>query len=114
MNLNKLFSAEGRISRMPWWIVYALNAVAAGVVSWMNSEDTSSVLTLVGLFVSLALLWVTISTSIKRFHDHGRSGWWVLATIIPLVGIIWLGLISGQSGTNAYGEPNSGNPFASS
>ena len=40
--------------------------------------------------------------------DHGRSGWFMLIALIPLVGI-WLvidvGFISGERQENPYGRP---------
>ena len=44
---------------------------------------------------------------VKRWHDRGKSGWWVLIALIPLVGPIWAiietGFLPGTSGPNEYG-----------
>ncbi|MEM8628242.1 MAG: DUF805 domain-containing protein [Pseudomonadota bacterium] len=54
------------------------------------------------LFALLAL-----SIGVRRCHDRGRSGWWLLLTFIPLFGLVWwlidLGLLAGERGVNRYG-----------
>ena len=56
----------------------------------------------------VATLLPSIAVWVRRLHDTGRSGWWVLASFIPLIGTIALLVFSlqdGESGTNQYG-PN--------
>jgi uncharacterized membrane protein YhaH (DUF805 family) len=46
---------------------------------------------------------------VKRFHDRGKSGWWVLVFLIPVNAFIWMivemGLLEGEPGPNLYGPP---------
>lgn len=52
------------------------------------------------------MLIPTITTSTRRLHDIGRSGWWQLLGFIPLIGIIVLIIFfvtDSDSGDNAYG-----------
>lgn len=65
----------------------------------------SSVLT--GLY-SLAVLLPTLAVSVRRLHDTGRSGWWLLIGLIPLIGGIILLVFScmdSDPNENQYG-PN--------
>lgn len=39
--------------------------------------------------ISLALIYPSICVAIKRFHDRGKSGWWVCIAFIPILGLIW-------------------------
>jgi uncharacterized membrane protein YhaH (DUF805 family) len=43
----------------------------------------------------------------KRFHDVGRSGWFLLLWLIPVIGQLWwiveLGFFQGTPGLNKYG-----------
>jgi uncharacterized membrane protein YhaH (DUF805 family) len=45
---------------------------------------------------------------VRRLHDTGRSGWWLLIGIIPLIGgivlIVWFAQ-DGERGVNRFG-PN--------
>jgi len=61
----------------------------------------------------LAAIWIGLATQVKRCHDRGFSGWWVLLALIPLVGSIWvlvsLGILEGEDGPNVYGlDPRAG------
>jgi uncharacterized membrane protein YhaH (DUF805 family) len=56
---------------------------------------------------SLAILLPGIGLSFRRMHDTGRSGWWLLITMIPCVGfIIFIVFMAtdGQPHPNEYGE----------
>jgi uncharacterized membrane protein YhaH (DUF805 family) len=68
----------------------------------------------IGFFIVLILLIIfvlvslipSISITIRRLHDVGRSGWLYLIIFIPLVGWIAsliLGFIDSEEGDNEYG-----------
>ena len=119
-----LLSAAGRIGRKTYWLsalgLFVANLVLQGA-SWLVinpttedghvsfSVDTLGTLTLLALFVVMLVLSVSgLLSSIKRCHDRGRSGWFLLVSFIPLVGAIWmlveLGFLRGTSGTNRFGS----------
>ncbi|HHI92198.1 MAG TPA: DUF805 domain-containing protein [Gammaproteobacteria bacterium] len=54
---------------------------------------------------SLALLIPSTSIAARRLHDTGRSGWWQLIAIIPLIGAIVLIVFLAQDShdENKYG-----------
>ena len=58
--------------------------------------------------MNLLLVWPAVVVSIKRWHDRGKSGWWVLVTLIPFVGWLWAlienGLLRGDAGANRFGD----------
>ncbi len=62
--------------------------------------------TLYGLFVLIP----SIAVSMRRLHDIGKSGWWLLIGIIPIVNFIGIFVLiyfyatDSQSGENTYGE----------
>ena len=43
-----------------------------------------------GTLWALALIVPTISCGVRRHHDAGRSGWWLLTSIIPIWGLVLL------------------------
>lgn len=55
---------------------------------------------------ALAVVLPGLGVVIRRLHDTGRSGWWVLFGAIPLVGPITLLVfmcLEGNQGDNSYG-----------
>jgi uncharacterized membrane protein YhaH (DUF805 family) len=69
------------------------------------------VLAILGLdFIStlfgLAVLLPGIGVAIRRLHDIGKTGWWLLIGFVPLVGLIvliYFYVHEGDSGSNEYG-----------
>lgn len=104
-----LFKFDGRINRAKFWIGI-LAMWAAYTVMWIVGviADSSAIWTIVVLF-NLAMIWPSLAISIKRWHDRGKSGWWVLIALIPFIGWIWAlietGFLEGTPGPNQYG-PN--------
>jgi len=68
---------------------------------------------LTGIY-TLAVLILGIAVSVRRLHDTGRTGWWLLIVLVPLIGALVLlifMLIDSQPGQNAYGpSPKTGDP----
>jgi len=50
-----------------------------------------------GLF-SLATILPSIAAATRRLHDTGRSGWWQLLWLLPLIGMIILIIFLAQEG----------------
>jgi len=71
-----------------------LDALLFGADQVANFQPLSSVFSLILLAPSLAL-------SIRRMHDTGRSGWWIL---VPIMNLIYL-FIDSDVNTNKWG-PN--------
>jgi uncharacterized membrane protein YhaH (DUF805 family) len=76
-------------------------------------ETMAELLGWLALIVYGCLLVVSFSFTVRRLHDRGLSGWWVLLTLVPVVGYIWLlvecGMLSGTPGFNRHG-PYPGRP----
>lgn len=82
--------------------------IIMGVVWEWNLYAVVSGLAMIGLvWVVLVNLLPTLAVTVRRLHDTGRSGWWCLISLVPLVGtillLVWLCQDS-EYGTNAYGN----------
>jgi uncharacterized membrane protein YhaH (DUF805 family) len=55
----------------------------------------------------LAVLLPSLAVLVRRLHDTGRSGWWILISFVPFGGIVLLIFtLMGSDGPNDYGpEP---------
>lgn len=66
----------------------------------------------------LAILLPTLAVMVRRFHDTGRSGWFVLITFIPLIGTILMIVFlveESRAESNAWGDrPVVGAPVVAS
>ncbi len=81
-----LFSAKGRISRADIWFRFLLPLVALfGLATFLNAaligEDAGPAWIVLILFY----LWPSIVVLMKRFHDRGMSGWWVLYSFLLIL-----------------------------
>ena len=84
MDWQKLFlSFDGRISRQPFWIG-TLILVGVNIVATLVFGEG-----MLGAVVAVALIYPSVCVSVKRWHDRGKSGWWVLIVLIPVIGWIW-------------------------
>ncbi|WCC79131.1 DUF805 domain-containing protein [Cutibacterium equinum] len=86
---------EGRASRSEYWwsalfvtLVYiALSALSAASG---GSQGSSMIVVLLYAVWTLGNLVPSLAIQVRRLHDTNRSGWWVLISLIPLIGWIWL------------------------
>jgi uncharacterized membrane protein YhaH (DUF805 family) len=96
---------NGRARRQEFWmyvLFYFIFAVVLSIVTGLIGLGF-----LVNIY-SLALLVPSLSVGARRLHDTGKSGWWQLIGLIPLIGIIVLIVFWAQDSTpgeNQYG-PN--------
>ncbi|WML48330.1 DUF805 domain-containing protein [Neobacillus sp. PS3-34] len=107
LNVLKNYTGfSGRARRKEYWMFFLVNAIISIVLSILQSvADLNNLLT--GLY-SLAVLLPSIAVGIRRLHDTGRSGWWLLIALIPIVGGIILLVFTcqdSQENENQYG-PN--------
>ena len=104
------FSFNGRIPRSVYW----LTEIASVVLLYFGLKMSASMLpseSLIAAIVSLLLLllffWSQIAICVKRFHDLGMSGFWLVILLIPGIGQIvqffLLALRCGEKGGNKYG-----------
>lgn len=66
------------------------------------------------LLYSLAMIVPGLAVWVRRLHDVGKSGWWLLIGFIPLTGAIWLFVLActdGDPRSNMFG-PSPKEPVA--
>ena len=85
---NHYFDFKGRATRTQFWM-YVLFSVILGIVlgvlaTFIGEKAGTAVLAI----VNLALLLPSLGIAVRRLHDIGRSGWWLLIGFIPVVNFI--------------------------
>lgn len=86
-----VFSGRARRSEYWWFILFVvLVSVVAGVIDTALGTTTQAGTGLLGGLAALALLLPQLAVGVRRLHDTGRSGWWLLIAFVPLIGTIVL------------------------
>ncbi len=102
-----LLSFDGRINRAKFWIGIAAIWAVLWLIAIVAGMANSSILWTIFVVLSLVVIWPSLALSIKRWHDRGKSGWWILIGFVPLIGGLWAlietGFLPGTPGTNQYG-----------
>ena len=91
---SKYATFDGRARRSEYWW-------------WTLMMIIASFIPLVNIVVGLGGLIPSIAVAVRRLHDTGRSGWWLLLVLVPLVNLVLLYFYiqDSEPGTNEYG-PN--------
>jgi Protein of unknown function (DUF805) len=97
------------LRRLPWNSAGAIVSAGAGALDailGIRSGPYGGTGPIQGI-LQLALLVPTLAVGARRLHDTGRSGWWQLSGLIPIVGWIILIVLFVQDSqpANQYG-PN--------
>ena len=118
--LEKYAVFSGRARRSEYWYFVLFNAIfgiswaiMAGFFGALGGANHLTIEILAELFTLVTLL-PAIAVAVRRLHDTGRSGWWCLLQLVPVVGtiVVLVFLVEdGQPGENLYG-PNPKTLFA--
>src|SRR5262245_59397397 len=96
--MQKYVDFKGRASRSEFWWFFLFQIIVCIVAAVIHP--------LLQVVVGLGLLLPSISAGVRRLHDTGRSGWWILLGLIPLVGLVLIVFLAlpGTEGSNDYGD----------
>lgn len=105
---DQFFSLRGRVGRGDWWYATLL-ILSVFIVGYVVFDAVG--MRFASWVLYPPLFWTLIAVALKRFHDRGRSGWWMLLLAVPIIGVLWLlwnlGLRAGDPVENCYGAvPN--------
>ena len=102
--LKKYAVFSGRAQRSEYWMFFLVNVIISFVLIFIEGLVGSP--GIVGMVYSLAVLVPGIAVTIRRMHDTDRSGWWLLISLVPVIGAIVLLVFMVQDsnpGENQYG-----------
>lgn len=105
---------NGRSGRSEFWWFFLISFVVSFVLSGIDRFlglvfANGKIGLLSGIYMLIAFIpWIAVS--IRRLHDTGKTGWWLLITIVPFVGnliLLIFMVLKSHPGPNEYGaEPD--------
>lgn len=132
--LKRYADFGGRASRAEFWVFLLFVTVLTQLGHYVDAINGSNVTVAMGmgiveLSITLLFLLPSITVGVRRLHDSGRSGWWMMLVYLPWLatlvsrsdpaltlvsagalvmgGVAWIVLLvlPGDSGENAFGAP---------
>ena len=88
---------SGRARRSEYWNWVLFCVIIGVLIGWIP---------IIGMLVMLALVIPSFAVGVRRLHDTGKSGWWILLSLLPLVNLVLLYsfIIDSTPGENEYGS----------
>lgn len=106
---------SGRARRTEYWMFGLVNFAITLVFYVLAFVAHSGFFILLVALYGLAVLLPSLAVLVRRLHDIGMSGWWILIGLVPIVGSIVLlvfTVLPGNRGPNRYGDDPKGAPMA--
>ncbi|MDP6350032.1 MAG: DUF805 domain-containing protein [Chloroflexota bacterium] len=104
--IKKYAVFSGRASRAEFWLWVLSYWVVTLVLVIVGEALATGLGQIVGILHALTILIPNIAVTVRRLHDTERSGWWILISLIPIVGNIAFFIfmvLRGTDGENLYG-----------
>ena len=91
MNMNMIIEANikmfqnafnfyDRTGRRDYWLAFLVNFIICAVLE--------TFIPLIAILYGLVVFIPSTALGIRRLHDIGKSGWWLLIALVPVIGAI--------------------------
>jgi uncharacterized membrane protein YhaH (DUF805 family) len=113
--LQNYASFSGRARRSEYWYFVLFNVIFSVVAILLDNllgttfnlgYGVSLPYGYIYLIYVLVMIIPSLSVSVRRLHDVGKSGWMYFIVLIPLIGAIWLLVLfftDSQAASNKWG-----------
>ena len=99
--LKQYADFSGRARRKEYWMFFLFNFIISYGLTILTGVTENSIFAIISSVYSLAVLIPSIAVGVRRMHDAGKSGWFLL---IPIYNLI-LACTDSEAGSNKWG-PN--------
>lgn len=107
---NKYAEFKGRANKAEFWqfvLVYFLISIAFSLLMSIFAKVNilRMIFMILNVIVMLALLIPSLAVGVRRMHDIGKAGGWILINLIPIIGSIWfivLAIKDSEPGANRF------------
>lgn len=93
---------SSRASLSEYWHFFFVNIVFTGILSmvayWLLYDYP--IFSKISMCYSFAALLPGLAVCVRRLHDIGRSGWFLLLIFVPVLGLVCLFLLMSLKGEN--------------
>jgi uncharacterized membrane protein YhaH (DUF805 family) len=110
-SLLRYFEFSGRSSRSQYWTYYSVSLLLMIGAFFADFRLVGHIPTpeqpgLFSAFVVIFHVIPNITISVRRLHDIGRSGWWLLLCLVPFGGLLILvwSFFGSEAGSNRFGD----------
>ncbi len=110
--LRKYAVFSGRARRKEYWFFVLFNLlIVAGLTlvdAFVGTYDPVREVGLLSGLYGIGMILPSLAVGARRLHDSGRTAWWLLIGLVPIIGAIVLlifFILDSQMGDNEYG-PN--------
>lgn len=104
---NRPFRLKGRIRRTEWWVSSFFGNICVAIISAITESIRNHPSNWFAILLFIALVWFIFAQGVKRCHDRGNSGWFML---IPFYSL-WMAFGDSEIGANQYGTNPKGKEF---
>ena len=103
--LKKYTAFGGRARRQEYWMFVLFHVIVAVVL--LVAETMAGGPGILYALYLIGTILPSLAVSVRRLHDTGRSGWWLLLSLVPFGSIVVFifTVMDSQPGTNRFG-PN--------
>ena len=97
---------HGRAARAEYWWFVLFDILLTAAANIVDAGLGTNFVSALAALAALALLLPGICVGVRRLHDRDRSGWWLLISLVPILG--WIVLLvwyvqPGTPGPNRFG-----------
>ena len=111
MGICKYAVFSGRSRRSEYWFFHLTYALLYGICAIptcfiKDTETANKTISIISLVYNLIFLLPCLGLSVRRLHDTGRSGWYILLDLLPIIGhfiLIYFFVCDSEEQTNEYG-----------
>jgi len=97
-------TTSGRAGRAEYWYWVLFDSIA-GIATM--AVDAMLGVNALSILYDVAVFLPSIAVGVRRLHDIDRSGWWLMLSLVPILGwaviLIWA-CMPGTDGPNRYGR----------
>jgi uncharacterized membrane protein YhaH (DUF805 family) len=108
--LKKYAVFDGRARRKEYWFFVLFNILISMALTLIDrltgNVDPETGIGILGGLYAIGVMIPGMAVSVRRLHDTGRNGWWLLITFIPVAGallFLYFMLLDSNPEGNEYG-----------